>query len=284
MRTRFLLTLLAALIAPAAHSSDGVLEINQACALGGGCFSGDAPLFPVTITGSPGQSYRLTSNLQVPNENTTAIVVTPAGVSIDLNGFSISGPTTCSFAPYASCAPVGVGYGVDATTSTKVSNGLVQGMGADGIRLTFDGVVENVRVLNSGAAGINVGPGGSVRRSVASANGGLGIAVSFRGAVVESITDNNGGEGIVLGQGSAVHDSVSSANRLDGIRCTGSCLLMNNAVTSNFRYGLAATAPPCSQVLAYGQNLINTNVLGPVQNGACAIQVDTNVCTLAVCP
>lgn len=284
MRRYALLMLLTALVAPTAHATDGVLEINQACALAGGCFGGDAPLFPVTINGSPGQSYRLTSNLQVPDQNTTAILVTEAGVSIDLNGFSISGPVTCSFTTYATCAPVGVGYGVDATGSTRVSNGRIQGMGADGIRLTFDGVVENVRVLNSGQAGINLGPGSSVRRSVASGNGGLGINVSLRGAVVESVTDNNGGDGIVVGQGSAVHDSVSSSNRQDGIRCTGNCLVMNNAVSGNFGYGLVATPSPCTQTVAYGQNLIHTNLLGPVLNGACGIQVGTNVCNFATCP
>lgn len=282
---RFLPMLLIALAAPVVtHATDGVVEINQACALAGSCFAGDAPLFPVTINGSPGQSYRLTSNLQVPDQNTTAILVTQVGVSIDLNGFSILGPVTCTFTQYATCAPAGIGYGVDASTSTRVGNGRIQGMGADGIRLSFDGVVEDVRVLNSGLAGITTGPGSTVRRSVASANGGPGISVALRGVVVESVTDNNGGEGIVLGQGSAVHDSVSSSNRLDGIRCTGNCLVMNNAATGNFRYGLAATPAPCSQTLAYGLNLIHTNVLGAVLNGACAIQVGANVCNFATCP
>ena len=59
---RSLLTpfLLFALATPAL-AVDGVLEINQTCAVQTGCFAGDSPGFPVTIT-QPG-SYRLTSNL-----------------------------------------------------------------------------------------------------------------------------------------------------------------------------------------------------------------------------
>jgi hypothetical protein len=44
-------------------ASDGQLEINQACAVNTGCFPGDDPGFPVTIT-QPG-SYRLTGNLDL---------------------------------------------------------------------------------------------------------------------------------------------------------------------------------------------------------------------------
>ena len=37
-----------------------MVEINQACALSTGCFSGDTAGFPVTIDGTAGPSYRLT--------------------------------------------------------------------------------------------------------------------------------------------------------------------------------------------------------------------------------
>ena len=56
------------------HAGEGVLEINQACAVNTGCFPGDTALFPVIIQGAmaPG-SYILTSNLVVPDPNTTAV-------------------------------------------------------------------------------------------------------------------------------------------------------------------------------------------------------------------
>lgn len=55
-----LLTLIVTFATPA-FAVDGVLEINQTCAVQTGCFSGDTPGFPVTINATG--SYRLTSNL-----------------------------------------------------------------------------------------------------------------------------------------------------------------------------------------------------------------------------
>ncbi len=78
-----------------AHAVDGVVLIDQAKALAGNVTAGDAPGFPITITQSG--SYRLDGNLTVPFGG-TAIVITVSNVSIDLNGFTISGtaPTQTS--------------------------------------------------------------------------------------------------------------------------------------------------------------------------------------------
>ena len=88
------IALLALGLSSPALAVDGMLEINQACAVSTGCFSGDAAGLPVTITAAG--SYRLTSNLTVPDENTDGIVVSANDISIDLNGFGIIGPVTCS--------------------------------------------------------------------------------------------------------------------------------------------------------------------------------------------
>ena len=82
MRRLVLAPLLSLALATSAIASDGVLEINQTCAGQTGCFAGDAAGFPVTISASG--SYRLTSNLTVPNENTEGIVVSANDVGIDL--------------------------------------------------------------------------------------------------------------------------------------------------------------------------------------------------------
>src|SRR2546426_5014835 len=97
------MALLVAIIALAfpLHAVDGVVLINQSNALAGNVTPGDAPGFPVTISVSG--SYRLSSNLTVPDANTNAIEIKTSGVTIDLNGFSILGPTVCS----TSCSPAG---------------------------------------------------------------------------------------------------------------------------------------------------------------------------------
>src|SRR5437660_10259917 len=89
---------------------------------------GDTPGFPVTIS-QPG-SYRLSSNLTVPDANTTAILITSDNVTLDLNGFSIMGPVFCLHSTPPGqifrCGPVGFGVGVSSTGSgTTVLNGHV---------------------------------------------------------------------------------------------------------------------------------------------------------------
>ncbi len=71
---------------------DGVRIITQKRAGQGNVTTGDTPGFPVTISESG--SYRLGSNLIVPDADTTAIDITAGNVVVDLNGFSILGPGT----------------------------------------------------------------------------------------------------------------------------------------------------------------------------------------------
>jgi hypothetical protein len=65
MRLLSLLLVLFFCLPPAAYAAEGIAEINQTCAVQTGCFAGDSPGFPVTIDGSAGGSYRLTSDLSV---------------------------------------------------------------------------------------------------------------------------------------------------------------------------------------------------------------------------
>ena len=92
MRSTLILLLFLILAGPAL-AIDGVLEINQTCAVQTGCFAGDTAGFPVTIT-QPG-SYALTGNLDLSAEgvNVSGVAVSTPAVTIDLRGFQIAGPT-----------------------------------------------------------------------------------------------------------------------------------------------------------------------------------------------
>ena len=80
---------LTAALALTLQAADGVIEINQAIVEANGGF-------PYVIS-EPG-SYKLSGNLTVPDENTTAIEVGAHGVTVDLNGFAIIGPVQCTAA------------------------------------------------------------------------------------------------------------------------------------------------------------------------------------------
>ena len=52
------LTVLLLTVAAPALAVDGVLEVNQTCAVETGCFAGDTAGFPVTVDGNSGDSVR----------------------------------------------------------------------------------------------------------------------------------------------------------------------------------------------------------------------------------
>ena len=186
-----------------AFAVDGVLEINQACAVNTGCFAGDTAGFPVRILN--GGSYRLTSDLVVP-EATGGIAITNVSVpvvtyTIDLNGFSIIGPAVCNGIPVTSCtsgtAPgISSGY-VTTPPRVSVSNGSVRGFTSGGVAL--------------------FGDYSTVRNVFASGNGGIGIAVESHSKVIDSVAALNGSIGIWVGKASSVAGSSAYGNGSHGI-------------------------------------------------------------------
>jgi hypothetical protein len=212
--------LLALAAAPAA-ADDGVIEISQARAQAGGVTPGDTAGFPVTLSQSG--SYRLTGTLTVPTANTTAIVVTSVDVNLDLNGFAIQGPVVCTGQPVSSCAG-GSGRGVDgsATSRTTVWNGIVKGLGSEGLLLGELSRVERVRVRSNGGSGITVGRLSQVSGCIAESNDGNGVESTGEQVLVEASGAHfNAASGFSLGLLSNVQGSTASRNGFRGIDFIG---------------------------------------------------------------
>ncbi len=115
------------------HAANGVFVINDVC-VNFGCFTGDANGYPVTIT-QPG-SYILTSNLTSTSETVGIIEIQASNVTLDLNGFAIIGPKTCT----------GSGVSLNCTLPS---------MGADGI--IASGTINNITVKNGSVRGFEDG-------------------------------------------------------------------------------------------------------------------------------
>ena len=213
---RFLaLTASAWLLSFSSSAAAAVYEIDQSCAVDEwiGCFPGDSPGFPVTIT-LPG-AYRLTSNLDVRGvaspSNVTAIQVEGSadGVSIDLNGFALLGPNSCP-APPAPCTANGDGDGLRSVAEgTEVRDGSVSGFGKDGVTIFGSGArVDRVRAWWNGEHGIEVERDGAVVvDSAAYRNGYWGIHVNTA-SVTGTVALQNGGSGFYL------EGSTTSASEL----------------------------------------------------------------------
>jgi hypothetical protein len=271
-----------ALFPVAAWAVDGVIEINQVRADAGAVTPGDTANFPVTID-QPG-SYRLTGNLTVPDANTSAIEVEADNVRIDLNGFSILGPTVCGF---SGCSPTGGGMGIEGSNveGLSVSNGTIQGMGDTGIQLTVgsgSSRIERVRAVSNGRVGISPGSESLVTHCTANNNGLTGISVGGQSVVSHNIANDNQGTGVVsagirLGLGSIGIQNTAYRNDNDGIACSGRCTVLGNNVGNNSAFGLVLGSNS-----GYAQNVITVNTGGTVSGG---IEIGENVCdTNTTCP
>lgn len=197
-------------------------QVTQDKVLAGNLTPGDAPGFPFTIT-QPG-SYRLMGNLSVP-AGTTGVLIAVAGVTLDLNGFSISGPGVCNqntVTRAVSCVNgTFIGINAQGYANTVVRNGTVRGFN-NGIAMGNEGLIENMLVTHNTASGIwSSSVAANVRvvdtRSVM--NGGMGMFISA-GSVLRSLAAQNGEDGIL---GSNVNDllvmdSMATSNRVNGFR------------------------------------------------------------------
>ena len=267
-------------VPPRAAAVDGVTEFNPLCATSG-CFAGDSPGFPVTITESG--SYRLTGNLDVSAlstpENRTAIEISEDFVTLDLNGFTIQGPVTCSGTPVTSCTPgSGTGVGVSASGTGRevlIKNGHIRGMGLAGVSCTQGCRVQDIVASENRLIGItNANEDGYFANNIARRNGDYGFFVA--GQIQGNIATGNGGIGIFVNPHSRVVGNQVIENGGNGVRCF-TCVLLDNIIDLNTGFGVDFGGRPI-----YGRNLINDNSAGELSGSAFA--VDANRCGSVACP
>lgn len=255
-------------------ASDGVLEINQAC-IAGGCFAGDPPGLPVQIT-SPG-SYRLTSNIVLPDLFSGAFLIQGDNVTLDLNGFEIRGVNTCSFNQDDDivCSFSLVGHGIFADNGivrTEVRNGSVTGAGATGVVLGDQSTVRNVRTSQNGLGGIHLLGAGTILDCVASQNGGgnspsqyPGIRATSASRIQGNSSYQNAGNGIQTADGSLVHGNVVYENDEHGIFVNGfRSSVQRNTVYRNDEDGINDNNGGGTTI---ADNTVSTNLQDGIQAG-----------------
>lgn len=201
--------------------------IDHSKALAGSVTPGDTAGYPITITRAG--HYKLMSNLAVP-AGQPAIVITAPRVTLDLNGFAVAGPVTCSSAGYSvSCDTPAVANlagitvksaGVDA--SVVIRNGSVSGFAGHGILVERpeNVLIEDVLVSRNAGVGINMGLG--------AVDGNIGYHGTVRGVGVHL----NMGGGIVM-SGGIVERSRVHLNKGAGILGIGPRTLVSETLAAN---------------------------------------------------
>jgi hypothetical protein len=173
--------------------------------------------FPITIT-QPG-SYKLTGNLVVP-AGTYGIIVNAPNVTVDLNGYAISGPVTCSASGSCNAASTG-SHGVYLIAPNGVlRNGTVTGFAGSGVAVssgeatiedltvshntdygivggssTYPTVVSRVKARLNKLGGFHVS-GTTLTGCIAAQNGQHGFYV-LASALIDSVSTNNLGTGVL---------------------------------------------------------------------------------------
>lgn len=237
---------LVALASASARAAPGVIEINQTCATRTGCFEGDTAGFPVTLSDSAGRSFRLSSDLTLPNENTPGIQIWAPDVSLDLGGFSIRGVVTCSGGVPPVCTPAsGSGSGIVVFRDRAlVRNGSITGMGADGVYLEARGaIVRELRVSGNADGGVDGFQGAEcvVRDVLATANAAFGIRLGPSCSAVGNTTSLNGGPGIFGDPFGLISENVATGNSGIGIAAADGSTVRDNLVVGNVSHGISAS-------------------------------------------
>jgi len=217
---------------------DGVIEINQTCAVHTGCLENDTAGFPVLISGNTKTSFRLTSDLVLPDVDTNGISISAMNITIDFNGYSIK-RSGCN----SSCASIfGSGSGIVINSSgysgALIKNGSISGMGLDGIRsLSGDQItVDSMRVYRNGSIGIRVGKASIVKNNIVFDNK-QGIATDYYSLISKNNTYSNLLQGISSQNSQIEHNIIS--NNGEGVSGYGSMKIVDNTILYNRGHGIS---------------------------------------------
>jgi hypothetical protein len=164
------------------------------------------------------------------------LVLTANNISIDLNGFAISG--------------VGTGKGIIASSSIQgvtIRNGAVRGF-AIGVSLGGSGnFVEHIRVENNTDTGMFLGAGSIANHVVVQGNWQNGAILSTACAFKDSSVRANGNsptsKGLSAGPGSTVTGNTFLANTGTGLFGSTGGTVIGNTVTDTLGTGISVICP-----------------------------------------
>ncbi len=217
--------------------SNGIVIFSQTDALAGNVTPGDAPGFPVTISGTG--AYRLSGNLAV-TPGVNGIEVTAPEVTLDFFGFRMTGATVSN-------------RGVVGTNrALTVSNGTVRGFKFSGIESNSTQLtVNDMRVADNAGQGIFApGTGATIRNSEA-----------FSNAV-----------GIFCGGGCLIEGNNILRNTVQGIAISGpDSMIFKNNISLNGTGILMASAASAGNNSIIGNTIsISGAAFKPMDPNACS--------------
>jgi hypothetical protein len=207
-----------------AAALNGEVLIDQQAAKAGGITPKDDPGFPITISRSG--KYKLTGNLRV-GPGKSGFRVTADWVTLDLNGFTVSGGRTGINAPTAE--------------GLTVMNGTLAGFASDAILAGGFAIVEDMQIAGNGGNGVTLDNNGRVLRSTISGNA----------------------SGVFCFRTCLIAHNVITGGKVDGLTlpaADGGHLVLDNIITDNTKFGIYDQGPT-----GFGDNTLTGNNGGGAQ-------------------
>lgn len=245
---------------PVASTMKTLAEVEPRTAINLTNTPGDADATPSVYKITQPGSYYLTGNI-TGVAGKRAIEVVASGVTIDLNGFEVSGVTG---------SLAGIATTVNGLRDVSVRNGSVRNCGGAGIDFATNNVnnaiIADIRASGNGAGGILAGPRANVSDCGAYMNTGMGITVSADSTLsackavgnsqdgisgssncsVTNCTANSSGNAGISFSGSSITNCVASANTGNGINNNGGGVVHACVASDNDGHGINASAATIS--------------------------------------
>jgi parallel beta-helix repeat protein len=191
---------------------------------------------PLIIT-APG-SYYLTTNLSA---NSGSLSISTSSVTIELNGFTISGNGIYT----------GISCGSVSNICIKDGNLVACANGVDG-SVASAITIENVHASSNSDYGLILGPNSSAARCTSVSNKLAGISLSVNCRAADCVASLNGGNGISTQDNCILTGCAASANQSDNITTSGAncvlvqCTAQQSANGSGFNLGVGNNVVDCA--------------------------------------
>jgi len=214
------------------------------------------PISSVPFTISAAGSYYLTTNLTAAAGN-NGIIVTADHVTIDLNGFMLTG--VAGFASSNAIHLAGTRFNVSVRGGTihmwkqgiAASSGSelefadlrVSSCSSNGITAGFNAMITHCSANSAGGYGIYGGVGSTIRDCVTQSCAGTGIYGGNGSTIANCAVNGSGaaGYGIATASGCVVKDCSASFNNTGGINVGDGSRISGCTVYNNFGPGVLAT-------------------------------------------
>jgi parallel beta-helix repeat protein len=255
-------------LGPVSPTYKTLTEVEPRISISSANTPGDSDATPSTFKIAQPGSYYLAGNL-TGQTGRIGIEIDADGVTLDLNGFSLTGVA-------------GSLDGVRVTPGRRgitVRNGTLRAWGGAGLSAVGGPnadacTYEHLRAVGNGvdsdSVALDIGGASTISHCVAAFNLGTGIRGNNGSIISHCASSGNGGDGIINGAGTVDH-CLARGNAIDGIRVGGGSVVSNCSATANASAGITLSGGSSAQGNASFSNFWGIYVFGD----GCSVEDNT---------